>query len=125
MKIKKFNEFENLNESVVELDEHKFMTAGDLMHFIRKNIPKETLIFHEPCDSPIRLIKKEDINKFFGGIQDMYLYETTEDSYLRQMDEEYGEYDIMEEKMPDNTINGEHMDKEPLIVKGINLNRYL
>ena len=126
MKIKKYSEFESINESIVEIDESQYMTAGHLMEYLRKNIPRNTLIFHQGCDCPIQLLKKSDIDDRLPEVQDIYLYETKEDSYPRkEYGDEDGKYNCYEKKYPEGTSSFENTDKEPKVVKGIILNKYL
>lgn len=127
MKIKRFNE---LNESSTQpektnLELGRYMKAGDLMDYLRRNIPKETVIFYRPNDSPISLMTKEDIEERLPEIEDIYIYENDEDSYEFKEFGKYSCYDSEDEERKGNTIRGNVKDIPPKIVKGIVINKYM
>jgi hypothetical protein len=119
MRIKRFNE-STKTEEIVEIDENEYMTVGHLVEYLRKNFPKETLLFHSYPDAPIQMIKKDEASLHFNGTEDMYIYESIDKE--EHMIDEFGLYNIFtKEEQAYQRITG----KKPLIVKGFYINRYL
>ena len=97
MKIKKFDELneERKYEEDVDFNPNEYMTAGHLMDYLRRNIPKETLIFFQGCDQPITLIPREEMMNYMPEIQDIFIHENKEGQYKHK---EYGKYTCYDEE---------------------------
>ena len=91
MKIKKFGELneERKYKEDVDFNPSDFMTAGHLMDYLRRNIPRETLIFYQGYNCPIKPISKEDIMNHMPEIQDIFIHENKESEYPYK---EWGKY---------------------------------
>lgn len=129
MKIKRFGELneERKYKEEVEFNPHEYMTAGHLMDYLRRNIPKETLVFFQGCDQPITLIPREEIKNHLPEIETIFIHENKESEYFYK---EWGKYtcfdeDEEEENNGKNVENFSLKQKDPLITKGIVINKYM
>jgi hypothetical protein len=113
MKIKKVNE---LNEAKVftgevNIDPREHITVGQLVEYLRKNVPKETYVIFGSLDAMnLSFVSKDDMKYY--KIEDFYVYENT--------DEEDGKYTILDEEEKDNVYNALYKNElKPAQIKGI------
>ena len=130
MKIKKFNELneEKTYTDKVQFNPSDYMTAGDLMDYLRKNVPKETLIFYQGCDRPITSIQKNEIYNHMPEIENIYIHENIEKEYKYDEFGKYTYYDEDEEEKSNGknvTTAGLKNDLAPEVVKAIVINKYM
>ncbi len=129
MKIRKFGELneERKYKKDVDFNPGEFMTAGHLMDYLRRNIPRETLIFFRGCDRPITLISKDEMMNHMPEVQDIFIHENKESEYFYK---EWGKYTCFDED-EEQENNGENVENfslkqlEPFVTKGIVINKYM
>lgn len=127
MKIKRFGELNESEEQSkeVDIDLGEYMKAGDFVDYLRRNIPKETVIFYRPCDRPVFLMTKEDIKDRLPEVEDIYVYENAEDGYEYKEFGKYSCYDSEDEERRGRSIRGNVKDISPKVIRGIVINKYM